>query len=618
MASEKNWTKGLFIGLWTVLNFCRKVFFNIVFIVIVVGLVIVISSDNGKITVPSDSALVLDLHGELVIEERRVDPFEGFMQEAFGQKEEHPEVLLRDVVFAIENAQHDKRIKALVLDVQGLQRAGMDKLQQIAAALDTFKTSGKPVYAIGDVYTQSQYFLAAHADHVYLNPMGFMLMEGYGRYRMYFKSALEKLKATTHVFKVGTYKSAIEPFIRDDMSEPARQANQAWLDSLWGQYKQSVAQARGFAPENFDDTVDDFMAKFREADGDFAQYALDNGWVDALKTREQVRDELIALLGKDDSRRGYTNISYENYLHVIKPPFALGNDMQKVGIVVAKGEILDGEQKPGTIGGDSTARLLRKARMDNNVKAVVLYVDSPGGSAFASEVIRQEVAQLQAAGKPVVAAMSTYAASGGYWISASADKIIAAPTTITGSIGVFGMFMTFENSLAHLGIHTDGVGTTEFAGLGATRPLDDKVGQMIQLSVENVYDQFLELVSTARDIPKQDVDSIAQGRVWIGEKALELGLVDELGYLDDAVSAAAELANLEKYDTQYVEHSLSAQERFWQDVFGQASAMTGKVAFADSDQQLIKMINRVMSEFGVLQRLNDPRGTYVYCLECTF
>lgn len=619
MAAKGSWTKSLFIGLWTVLNFSRKLFFNLIFLVICVGLIIAVAgSGDEKLTVKKDSALFLSLKGRLVIEKESVDPFEQFLQESLGNQPENPELLVREVVKVLENAQKDRRIKALVLDLKNFSGGGLDKLRIIANAIDEFKTSEKPVYAIGDYYSQAQYYLAAHADHVYLNPMGSLMFEGYGSFGMYFKDVLEKLKVTTHIFRVGTFKSAVEPYMRNDMSEEAKEANKLWLDGYWSQYKEDVAAARGLDVTNFDETLDGLLAKFEAAGGDFAQYALENNWVDALKTREEIRSELIELVGTDDEELGINATAYNTYLKVINPPMpVVEKDIDKVAIVVAKGTILDGNQKAGTIGGDSTARLLRKARQDENVKAVVLQIDSPGGSAFASEIIRQEVLQLQLAGKPVIASMSTYAASGGYWIAASTDKIIASPSTITGSIGVFGMFMTYQDSLDYVGIHSDGVGSTELAGFSPVRPLAPQFAQILQRNVENTYGNFLSLVASARNMSVEDVDKIAQGRVWIGSDALELGLVDELGTLDDAIAAAAEMAELEEFDTHYVKRSLSAQEIFWKEFFGQAMTVVGKWQFGNTNSALINEFKRVLSEFNLVNELNDPKGTYVLCLPCT-
>lgn len=617
MSSRTSWTKSLFIGLWNALNFSRKLFFNIIFIVIFIAFISIFFKDNNKITVPSNSALVLKLVGNLVIEKEGVDPFTEFMQEAFEQEDDNPEVLLQDVLLTIENAKQDRRIKALVLDLHGLGSAGLDKLEQIAVALEDFKASEKPIYAIGDYFSQNQYYLASRADHLYLNPMGFMMFEGYGRFGMYFKSAIEKLKAETHVFKVGTYKSAVEPYIRDDMSDAAKEANKAWLTAMWTQYKTSVAAARGLDVNHFDEELDVFLEKFEQAGGDFAQYALDFGWVDALKTREQALQEVVAVVGKDESGKGFNAISYKSYLNIIKPVLPnLTNNLDKVAIVVAKGTILNGTKKPGQIGGDSTAELLRKARYDKSVKSVVLYVDSPGGSAFASEIIRQEVENLQAIGKPVVAVMSTYAASGGYWISAGADKILAAPSTITGSIGIFGMFLTFENTLDYLGVHTDGVGTTEFAGMGITKSLDPKVAAIMQRGIEHGYDQFISLVADKREMSKEQVDEIAQGRVWIGDTALELGLVDELGYLEDGVKAAAELANLETYDTQYIQRTLTKNELFWKELF-QSASVSFKGAFEiEKSGTIMGLVKEITADIEAVSKLNDPKGVYAYCLAC--
>tara|TARA_R110002153_G_scaffold5044_3_gene23500 strand:- start:526 stop:2385 length:1860 start_codon:yes stop_codon:yes gene_type:complete len=617
MSSGKSWTKSLFVGLWNTLNFSRKLFFNIIFIVIFLAIISVFFKDNNTITVPVNSALVLKLSGNLVIEKEAVDPFTEFMQEAFEQDDDNPEILLQDVLLTIENAKQDRRIKVLVLDLHGLGSAGLDKLEQIAVALEDFKESEKPIYAIGDYYSQNQYYLASRADHLYLNPMGFMMFEGYGRFGMYFKSAIEKLKAETHVFKVGTYKSAVEPYIRDDMSDAAKEANKAWLTAMWTQYKTSVAKARGLDVNHFDEELDVFLEKFEQSGGDFAQYALDFGWVDALKTREQALQEIVAVVGKNEDGMGFNGISYKNYLNIIKPVLPnMPNNLDKVAIVVAKGTILNGIQKPGQIGGDSTAELLRKARYDDTVKSVVLYVDSPGGSAFASEIIRQEVENLQAVGKPVVAVMSTYAASGGYWISAGADKILAAPSTITGSIGIFGMFLTFENTLDYLGVHTDGVGTTEFAGMGITKTLNPKVAAIMQRGIEHGYDQFISLVADKRDMSKEQVDQIAQGRVWIGDTALELGLVDELGYLEDGVKAAATLANLETYDTQYIQRTMSKSELFWKELFQNASVSFEGAFKVEKSSTILNLVKELTTDIEAVAKLNDPKGVYAYCLAC--
>jgi protease-4 len=615
MAANSSFTKSLFVGLWNVLNFSRKLFFNVIFIGLLIIIIIATSGDD-EIKVPKGGAFVLKLNGALVIEKQHSDPFDEFASEAFGGSDKPREILVRNVVKALENAKQDKRIAALVLDLGRFSGGGLDKLRTVADAIEDFKTSEKPVIAMGDYYSQSQYYLAAHADKVYLNPEGGMLFDGYSRNRMYYKDAIEKLKVKTHVFKVGTFKSAIEPYLRNDMSDAAKEANEAWLSAYWTQYKTDVATARGIEMTDFDETVANFMPKFEAANGDLALYALQNGWVDELKTREAMRQEMFALVGESENGKGYKGITYDSYMKVINRPFPKKTKGDAIAVVVAKGTILDGTQSAGTIGGDSTSRLLRKARLDDNIKAVVLHVDSPGGSAFASEIIRQEVEELQLAGKPVVALMGTYAASGGYWISASADKIIASPSTITGSIGIFGMLMTYEESLAYLGVYTDGVQTTEFGFTSPSKTLPDSLGNLIQRSIERGYEKFITLVADNRNMTLEQVDSIAQGRVWIGSTALELGLVDQLGTMKEALAAAAELAELDNYEVTYIQRTLSPKELFIQELLNNTAVWLVETQIQQSTSPLIGMIRSVVRDIDGITRLNDPKATYALCLEC--
>jgi protease-4 len=415
------------------------------------------------------------------------------------------------------------------------------------------------------------------------------------------------------------------------MSEAAQQANKLWLTDLWSQYKTDVAQRRDFSIDNFDENIDSLLVKLNSADGNFATYAVDNNWVDQLKSREQVRTGLIDLVGKNSKGDSFSQISYKDYISAtsltIDKNFAKPLALDKVAIIVAKGTILDGTQDPGTIGGDSTAKLLQKARYNRNVKAVVLRVDSPGGSAYASEIIRQEVELLKAAGKPVVASMGTYAASGGYWISASADKIFASPATITGSIGIYGMFMTFEDSLSKLGIHTDGVGTTDIAGFGVTRALTPGMASLFQATINRGYNDFLQLVAENRNMTVDEVDNVAQGRVWTGKKAKELGLVDELGTLNDAVVAAAVLANIEQYDTLVIEKEQSPSNKLIQQLLGQSSQL---IAVFNNETALDTLavntsktgpFSQIMSlmtqQINQMNQFNDPQGRYMFCNACS-
>jgi len=632
MSKLVNLFKRIFLGIWRLFTFTRSVVLNVFFILIFLGFIVMLGSDREQVIVPNDSALVLNLIGELVEQKREINPMDAFLLEALDQKDEKPEVLLADVIDVIAKAKNDDRVQLLILQLQGLKSAGLSKLQDIGDALIDFKSSGKKVIALGDNFSQDQYYIASHADDIWMNPQGFMLLDGYGRYNLYFKSALEKLSINQHIFRVGTFKSAVEPFIRDDMSVQAKEANALWLKDLWHQYKEDVAKQRGFSSNNFDDNMADLLSKFTEANSSFANYALTNNWVDQLKTRAQMRSDLIEMVGKNNKGDSYKHIGFIDYLAATTSNIPnIDTSSSKIAIVIAKGNILNGTQKPGTIGGDSTAKLLRKARNNKNVKAVVLRVDSPGGSAFASEIIRQEVELLKAAGKPVVASMGTYAASGGYWISAPADKIIAAPSTITGSIGIFGMMMTFEDSLSKIGIHTDGVGTTDIAGFGPTQPLTKGMSQLFQLSINRGYQEFISLVAENRHMTLAQVDAIAQGRVWSGKKAKELGLVDELGNLTDAVVAAAELAKLDKYDTLLIKKQPSSRNMFIQKLIGQAQSIAGtSFGFADSPssselvslgslnaQPMTQFINQLQAEFTKINQFNDPQGKYTLCLACS-
>ena len=613
----------LFKGLWTGINFSRRLVLNFLFILIVILFIVSIASDDNEINVADTSVLRLNLNGPIVEEKVYVDPIEAAINDATQGNDEPAEILLDDIIEVIDQATEDKRISVILLDLQKMPNAHLNKLKQITQALERFKASGKKVIASGYYYSQAQYYIAAHADEISMHPYGGVEIQGFGMYPLYFKDALEKLGITQHIFRVGTFKSAVEPFIRNDMSDAAKEANNVWLGALWKEYKQDVAAVRPFDEANFDETMDVFLAKMQAVNGDSGKYALEHQWVDSLKTNQQVRQQLIALVGTEETGKTFNQVSFKEYLSLVKSPIEFDNPMtEKVAVVVARGTISDGERKAGEIGGDSTAALLRKARLDDKVKAVVLRIDSGGGSMFASEVIRAEVLALKAAGKPVVASMSSVAASGGYWIASAANEIWAAPSTITGSIGVFGNFMTFENTMAKLGVYSDGVATTEMAGLSIARPLNEKMAQVIQLSVEDAYQRFLEVVGEARNMTPEQVDSIAQGRVWIASQAQELGLVDKLGNKQDAIKAAAELAKLDFYEVKTIKQSLSAEEKLMQDIFGNASIRSligsqSTLQNALSNQASINgLVKQLTTEVEGLQDYNDPQGIYARCLVC--
>lgn len=612
----------LFRAIYNVYRAFRSIILNLLFIFIVVLVLAAIFSDEDEVHIAGSSALVLNLHGDLVEEKRWVDPVAEAVNQALGQPEEAPEVLVRDVINVIESATTDNRINVMVLDLSSLNRASMDKMRMVGEAIEGFKAAGKKVVSYAGFYNQTQYYLASYADEINLNPMGAIFLEGFGTYPMYFKSALEKLKINTHVFRVGTYKSAVEPFIRDDMSEAAKEANIAWLSELWATYKVDVSERRGFAADNFDETYQALLEKLQAVEGDTGRYALEVGLADQLKTREQFRNDIIALVGENDDNT-YNHVTFDDYLKATKSPEFDNPLTDKVAVVVARGVIVDGSAKAGSVGGDTTSALLRKARHDDKVKAVVLRIDSPGGSAYASELIGQEIRLLREAGKPVIASMGSVAASGGYWIAAPANEIWAAPTTITGSIGIFGMLHTLEDSLATLGLNVDGVGTTELAGLSGGLPvfqgLKPGAKDMFQLLIERGYTEFLTMVAENRDMTVEQVDNVAQGRVWTGNKALQLGLVDKLGHLEDAIAAAADKAGLDHFDVKLMKQPLSPFEEMMEQLTGQA-AIQGWLPAPEltAEQRLMrKLSGQLKQEFVLLNQFNDPNGVYSYCVACS-
>ena len=599
----------LFRSLWRLLNFTRLMLVNLLFLIVV--LVIAFSLNQSETpSTPIEGALTLNLAGVLVEQRTQTDPTVQLLRQVEKSDDQPSEIVLSDLLWAIKSAGDDDRIKALVLKPQGLQGASLSKLQEVASAIDAFKESGKPVIAMADYYSQGAYLLAAHADHVLLNQSGAVLIEGFGVYQTYFKSALEKLNVTPHVFKVGTYKSFVEPYTRDEMSPESKEANQRWLDQLWQSYVTDVAEQREIEPDAVAPDKDHFLELLRKAGGNAASYAL----VDQLATRDEMTQAVIKEVGESEDH-GWKGVGLKEYLAAIPEQYPQsGKD--EVGLITASGAIMDGVQPAGTIGGDSLADLLAEARRDDQVKAVVLRVDSPGGSAFAAEQIRAELLALKQAGKPVVISMGSYAASGGYWISADADKIFASPTTLTGSIGVFGMFATIDKALSQYGVHTDGIGTTDFVGIGLTRALPEHVGQAIQLSVEDTYQRFVGLVGKGRGLSPEEAEKAAEGRVWTGLDAKALGLVDEFGNLDDALKAAAELANLKSWQVTPIAPEESARDKFLRELFDSSAQALAPHLQSWLPAGLGKALVEMNRSLDPLTRFNDPQGTYAFCPVC--
>ncbi|WP_394144373.1 signal peptide peptidase SppA [Vibrio atypicus] len=605
---------GLFFkGIWKLITFARLALTNLFFIATVAIIYFVyFHAESEAPTVPTESALILNLSGPIVEQPNYVNPMDSVTGSLIG-KDLPKENVLFDIVDTLRYAKDDEKVSGLVLALGDLPETNLTKLRYIAKALNEFKTSGKPIYAVGDFYNQSQYYLASYADKIYLAPDGAVMLKGYSSYSLYYKTLLEKLNVNTHVFRVGTYKSAIEPFVRNDMSDEAKESASRWLGQLWGAFVDDIATNREITPESLNLNMDQFLALLKQNDGDLAALSKNVGLVDELATRQQVRKEMIEVFGSN-GEDSYNHISYYDYLPTMTPSFDIASD--DIAVVVASGAIMDGSQPRGTVGGDTVASLLRQARNDDKVKAVVLRVDSPGGSAFASEVIRNEIEALKEAGKPVVASMSSLAASGGYWISMSADRIVAQPTTLTGSIGIFSVITTFEKGLNELGVYTDGVGTSPFSDVGITTGLSEGAAQAFQLGIEHGYKRFTNLVSSNRDIPQPELDKIAQGRVWTGQDALNFGLVDNIGDFDDAVKLAAELAKVDSYNIYWIEEPLSPAQQFIQDIMNQVKVSVGIDASTYIPPALQPVVNQVAADADMLQSFNDPKGQYAFCLNC--
>lgn len=575
---------------WNAVNFTRRLVFNAIFLFI--GLIVLVALFSGRPKLPERSALVIAPQGQ-VVEQFSADPFERALSKAINQP--LPETQLRDLVRALEAAATDSRIERVVIRPDQMTGIGFAALEELARAVTEFRKSGKQLVAYADGMDQKQYYLAALADEVYLHPDGMVLLEGLSRYRAYYREALEdKLGVDVHLFRVGEYKSAAEPYILDAASPESREADLYWMNDLWRHFLADVARLRSLDADALQAGIDDFAARVESVAGDMGKLALEQKLVDGLVTQDQFRDLMVERGVEDTETHSFRQVSMDAYLGFVDRERPAFDARPKVAIVVAQGEIAAGDLPPGTVGGVSTSRLLRDAREDADVKAVVLRVDSPGGGVFPSEQIRREVELIRAAGKPVVVSMGNVAASGGYWISMNADAIYAQPTTITGSIGIFGLFMTIPDTLAKIGVHVDGVATTKIAGaFDPTRPMSVEVGKTIQAIIDQGYRQFIGKVAAARETTPEAIDQVARGRVWSGTQAKARGLVDELGGLHDAVAEAARRATLpsDGYRVQYVEKTLSP--------FEQALVNAGRNA----------TVRALMAQAGLPTLLLDAPGT---------
>jgi protease-4 len=582
---------------------------NSIFLIIVVSIFISILSSIflSSLEDPKGKALVISPSGPIV--EQVSGPSDPFQTLLTGQQSS--ELYVGDLLEVLEAASNDERIKDLVLRLDNISGTGQAVLYDVGLALKNVRESGKRIIAVGDEYSESGYYLASFADEIIMNPEGWVLLDGFDRNKMYYKSFLDKLKISANVIRVGTFKSAVEPYLRDDMSDAAKEANLAYLDVLWSSWVDVISTNRSLTPESIQYLVDNADELVKKSKKGTAEAFLNYGMIDKLLTRTEQREYMVELFGESEKKESFNKISGGSYYQVLQDEKKVKTSENKIAVVVARGTIMDGDQPPGTIGGDSTSRLIKNAYEDEAVKAIVLRVDSGGGGVFASEVIRQELLKAQEKGIKVIASMGNVAASGGYWISTNADEIWASHNTITGSIGIFGLMPTVDKSLESIGINTDGVSTGKLdASPDPTKGLSPMFKNIIQAEIEHGYDKFITLVSESRGIDKKQVDNIAQGRVWAGETALELGLVDQLGNIKDAINRAAELAEIDSYETYYPSEALDWKQRLLSSIF---SISGGIISQNILDNFFVKNSLKTLNE---IESFNDPKGIYLKCEDC--
>ncbi|WP_238582301.1 signal peptide peptidase SppA [Cellvibrio sp. OA-2007] len=602
-----------FGGLGAGITWFRNALMNTLFIVFLIIFIVAIGSSAPK-PLPDTFALRLAPTGLLVDQRSYIDPTSLLLSD---EDPEENETLVSDIVEAINKAAKDKRVNLLVLEPGRLLGGGISKMDEIGQALENFKSAGKKIIAVSDNYSQDQYYLASFANEIYLHEMGMIEITGYSRYMNYYKTALDKLGVTIHAFRSGKYKDYLEPYLRDDMSAESREHNAQWINELWGNYTGKIENRRKLPPGSINDYVNNIDAHMALTTGNSAQLALEKALVDKVVSRQDMEKMLVEQAGKSDDGYWYNGVGVKSYLADIRKHPTL--DKNKVAVIVASGSIVDGYQPDGSIGSESMLELLRQVRDDKSIKALVIRIDSGGGSAFASEIIRSEIIALREKKIPIYISMGTVAASGGYWIATAGDKIWAQPTTITGSIGVFGAFPTLEKSLQKIGINTDGVGTTELAGtMRLDRPLSEKASKVVQMGVDHIYQRFITLVADARKQEVSAIDEIAQGHVWTGNKAKEIGLVDELGTLKDVIVAIAQTANLSSYQVEFVQRPLSPKEELLRSLTGGQAGKLAPTSLLEKFTSLNVLNNLAptLKPLSDLQRMNDPQGIYVQCLDC--
>ena len=593
-------------SIWKIINLIREIFLNLVFLIIILLIfsgIALIKEVNKQDVIPQSGSLIMDLEGVVVDNSLYSDEIYEIQDKIYGKKVNlSRENSLFDLVQKISQATSDPNIKSLVLKLDNFVGADMSSLQYIGKYLTKFKAANKPIYAIGSNFNQSQYYLASYANKIYLTPLGAVNVFGLSANNLYYKTLLENLKVNTHVFRVGTYKSAIEPFIRDNMSEEARSNTSRWLNLMWNNYLGDISQERKKAPSQLVPLPENMLSELKAANGNMAQYALSNGLIDAIATNQEFELEI--------NIKNRVSI----YDYQLKEKVMPASKEPKIAVVFVNGTITNGENSSNVAGSQDIVEQLRKIRKNlnkNNIQAVILRVNSPGGSVDASEAIRNELEALRSYQIPVVVSMGGMAASGGYWISTASDYIVASPNTITGSIGIFGIVPTFENSLSHIGVYNDGVSTSPLANRSLTQNLSSEMNQFIQMNIDNGYHTFISLVAKARNMTTEQVDNIAQGQVWLGSEGSKNGLVDKLGDFDDAIEMAATLANISDYQIDWQKQEGNWLNAFYSDMIAMMPKSTAEVLF-----EQIPEIKQIKQQVSFWDKFQDGQNRYIYCLNC--
>ena len=598
-------------GIWRVLSGISRAISVLVPLLFVTIFVIAFSTTLNESTpepLPERAALLIAPSGPLVEDSPPVDTLSAFINQDYDQP-----VLLNDVVRSIRWAATDERITSLVFDLENLAGPSTSQTLEISSAIEVFRASGKPVIAAGDFYSQAHYLLASQADHILLHPEGGMFLEGFSVYRSYLRSFLEKTRVTMHVFRAGENKSAVEPYLRDDMSDEEREVVSRWLEGLWATYTELAESGRELPAGTLDQFIASFAAQLDASDNDLAETMLAAGWVDMLADHAQMEDALAEWVGVTDED-GYAEfISLDRYVEDVKMSRSLTEEnLPLIAIIPVEGTLIPGDSEEGMAGSDTINDYIDTALEAEDLAAIVLRVNSPGGSVFASDLIRRKLREVADADISIVVSMGTIAASGGYWIAAEADEIWALPTTLTGSIGAFSAFPTIEGIVEYIGVTVDGVGTTPLAGAASlNRGLSPEMASIVQALAYGAYDDFIELVASGRDMSEQAVREVADGLVWTGAEAAERGLVDELGGLDEAVAAAARLAGVEEWRTARTRLPPSFESVLLQELsrsFGMVAAPLG--GWFES------LVSAFKPAIKSLSSLRDPMHVYAQCLPC--